>query len=155
MPFREPNISAAGNLPRRFREARGIGSAALKVCTIWSARMKTYWTYIMSNKSRRLYVGFTSDLPYRVFQHKNKLYPDSFTARYEFYMLVWCEPFESPISARMREIELKGWRREKKLRLILAQNPDWADLSREWEEDPGWKLEPDALIRLKRKTPKS
>ena len=51
--------------------------------------------------------------------------------------------------------ELKGWRREKKLKLILAQNPDWADLSREWEEDPGWKLEPDALIRLKRKNSKS
>ena len=109
----------------------------------------------MSNKSRRLYVGSSSTLPYRVFQHQNKLYPDSFTARYEFYMLVWCEPFESPISARMRELELKGWRREKKLKLILAENPDWADLSREWEQDPGWALEPDALIRLKRKTPKS
>jgi hypothetical protein len=61
----------------------------------------------------------------------------------------------APISARMREVEIKGWRREKKLKLILAENPDWADLSREWEEDPGWKLEPDVLIRLKRKTPKS
>jgi putative endonuclease len=70
--------------------------------------MKTYWTYIMSNKSRRLYVGSTSTLPYRVFQHKNKLYPDSFTARYEFYMLVWCEPFGNVISARMREVEIKG-----------------------------------------------
>lgn len=113
--------------------------------------MKTYWTYIMSNKSRRLYVGFTSNLPYRVYQHQNKLYPDSFTARYEFYMLVWCQPFESVIRSKMRETELKGWRRAKKLKLILAQNPDWADLSREWEEDPGWKLEPEALIRLKRK----
>ncbi len=117
--------------------------------------MKTYWAYIMSNKSRRLYVGFTSNLPYRVFQHQNKLYPDSFTARYEFYMLVWCEPFENVIRARMREVELKGWRRAKKLKLILAQNPDWADFSREWEEDPGWKLEPEALIRLKKKNSKS
>ena len=117
--------------------------------------MKTYWVYIMSNKSRRLYVGFTSKLPWRVFQHKNKLYPDSFTAQYEFYMLVWCEPFGSPISARMREVEIKGWRKEKKLKLILAQNPDWADLSREWEEDPGWKLEPEARPRIKRRNPKS
>jgi putative endonuclease len=117
--------------------------------------MKTYWVYIMSNKSRRLYVGSTSKLPYRVFQHKNKLYPDSFTARYEFYMLVWCEPFGNVIRARMREVELKGWRRAKKLKLILAQNPDWADLSREWEEDPGWKLEPEARPRIKRQTPKS
>jgi putative endonuclease len=109
----------------------------------------------MSNKLRRLYVGFTSKLPWRVFQHKNKLYPDSFTAQYEFYMLIWCEPFGSSISARMREVEIKGWRREKKLKLVIAENPDWADLSREREEDPGWKLEPDALIRLKRRTPKS
>jgi putative endonuclease len=117
--------------------------------------MKTYWVYIMSNKSRRLYVGFSSKLPYRVFQHKNKLYPDSFTARYEFYMLVWSEPFGNVIRARMREVELKGWRREKKLKLILAENPDWADLSREWEEDPGWKLEPEAGPSIKRRTPKS
>jgi len=90
-------------------------------------RMKTYWVYIMSNKSRRLYVGFTSKLPWRVFQHKNKLYPDSFTAQYEFYMLVWCEPFGSPISARMREVEIKGWRREKKEALIRG---DFAVLPR-------------------------
>jgi len=44
--------------------------------------MKTFWVYMMSNKSRRLYVGMTSNLIKRVFQHKNKLYPDSFTARY-------------------------------------------------------------------------
>jgi putative endonuclease len=137
-----------------FCEARGIGSAALKGYNLCGP-MKTYWVYIMSNKSRRLYVGSTSKLPYRVFQHKNKLYPDSFTARYEFYMLVWCEPFGNVIRARMREVELKGWRRAKKLKLILAQNPDWADLSREWEEDPGWKLEPDARPRIKRRTPKS
>ena len=104
--------------------------------------MKTYWTYIMSNKSRRLYVGFTSNLPYRVFQHQNKLYPDSFTARYEFYMLVWYEPFESVIRAKMREVELKGWRRAKKLKLILAQNPDWADLSREWKKIQAGSLNP-------------
>jgi putative endonuclease len=142
-------------LRHRLREARGIGSAALKASTIWSERMKTYWTYIMSNKSRRLYTGFTGDLPLRVYEHKNKLYPDSFTARYEFDMLVWYEPFASPISARMREVEIKGWRKEKKLKLILAQNPDWADLSREWEEDLGWKLEPEARPRIKRRPPKS
>jgi putative endonuclease len=113
----------------------------------------------MSNKSRRLYVGFSSKLPSHVFQHKNKLYPDSFTARYEFYTLVytlvWCEPFANVIRARMREVEIKGWRRAKKLKLILAQNPDWADLSREWEEDPGWELEPEARPRMKRRNSRS
>lgn len=154
MLFREPNIIAAKILRNPACEARGIGSAGLKGYNL-GGLMKTYWVYIMSNKSRRLYVGFTSKLPYRVFQHKNKLYPDSFTARYEFYMLVWCEPFGNVIHARMREVELKGWRRAKKLKLILAQNPDWADLSSEWEEDPGWKLEPEARPRIKRKVPKS
>jgi len=51
----------------------------------------------------------------------------------------------------MREKEIKGWRREKKLKLILAQNPDWADLSLEWQESPGWNLAPEAQYRLKRK----
>ena len=117
--------------------------------------MKTFWVYIMSDKSRRLYTGLTSILIKRVFQHKNKLYPDSFTARYHFDMLVWYEEQLDFISARMREVEIKGWRREKKLKLILAENPDWADLSLEWQEDPGWKLEPETRPRIKRRVPKS
>jgi putative endonuclease len=51
--------------------------------------VKTYFVYIMSNKSRRLYVGFSSDLSARVFKHKNKWFEDSFTARYNFDMLVY------------------------------------------------------------------
>jgi putative endonuclease len=85
----------------------------------------------MSNKSRKLYVGLSSDLPRRVDRHKLKIYPDSFTARYSFDMLVWYEEHSNFRSARAREVELKGWRREKKLALILAANPDWADLSLE------------------------
>jgi hypothetical protein len=54
------------------------------------------------------------------------------------------------ISARTREIEIKGWRREKKLKLILAESSDWADLSLEWQEDTGWRIEPDARPKLKR-----
>lgn len=52
----------------------------------------------------------------------------------------------------MREKEIKGWRREK-LKLILAENPDWADLSLEWQEDTGWNLVPEARPKLKRKIP--
>jgi len=51
----------------------------------------------------------------------------------------------------MREKEIKAWRREKKLKLILAENPNWADLSLDWQENPGWKLVPEAGPRLKRK----
>lgn len=96
-------------------------------------------------------MGLSSNLPSRVIRHKLKLYPDSFTARYCFDMLVWYEEHPDFMSARKREVEIKGWRREKKVALIEAENPDWADLSLEWQEDPSWKLEPEAHPRLKRK----
>jgi putative endonuclease len=115
--------------------------------------MKTFWCYIMSNKSRRLYTGFTDDLPGRVLEHKEKLFPSSCTAQYVFDMLVFFETYSSAIPAKMREKEIKGWRREKKLKLILAANPDWADLSLEWQDDPGWNLVPGARPRLKRRAP--
>jgi hypothetical protein len=67
-------------------------------------------------------------------------------------MLVYYEKHTSVIQARMREREIKGWRREKKL--ILSQNPDWADLSLEWQASPGWNLVPEAQYRLKRKLPR-
>lgn len=105
----------------------------------------------MSNKSRRLYTGLSSDLPQRVHRHKLKIYPDSFTARYCFDVLVWYEDHPNFRSARAREVELKRWRRAKKLALILAENPDWADLSLEWQDNPGWEPEPAAFPRLRRK----
>jgi putative endonuclease len=66
-------------------------------------------------------------------------------------MLVFYEEYSSAIRAKMREKEIKGWRREKKLKLILTENPDWADLSLEWQDNPGWNLIPGATFRLKRK----
>lgn len=106
--------------------------------------MKRYWVYIMSNKSRRLYVGFTDDIFRRTIEHKEKLFPSSFTAQYVYDVLVFYEEYSRVVSAKMREKEIKGWRREKKLKLILAENPDWADLSLGWQENPGWKLLPEA-----------
>lgn len=113
--------------------------------------MKRFWVYLMSNKSRRLYTGMTSNLVTRVIEHKLKLFPDSFTARYCYDTLVWYEEHSPFWSARPRELQIKGWRKEKKVALILPENPDWADLSLEWQEDPGWKLEPEARPRIKRK----
>jgi putative endonuclease len=108
--------------------------------------MKKYYVYIMSNKARRLYTGITSKLQKRVFEHKNKLL-DGFTARYNFDMLVYYEEFSQVASAITREKQIKSWNREKKLRLILAENPEWRDLSLEWEEDPLWAAVPDAEHR--------
>ena len=81
--------------------------------------------------NRKLYAGFNGDIAGRVIEHKKKLYPHSFTARYVFDMLVWYEDHGRVVSAKMGEKEIKGWRREKKLKLILAENPEWADLSLE------------------------
>jgi putative endonuclease len=108
---------------------------------------KTYYIYIMSNKSRRLYTGITGELQARVFQHKNKWHEGSFTARYRFDMLVYFQGFSDPSQAIDREKEIKGWRREKKLRLILAVNPDWADLSADWQEAESWRALSDAKSR--------
>jgi putative endonuclease len=108
---------------------------------------KTYFTYILSNKSRRLYVGTTSELQARIFKHKSRWYEGSFTARYRFDMLVYFETYAHPSEAIEREKEIKGWRREKKLRLILSVNPDWADWSAEWRHDESWKAIPEAEFR--------
>ena len=113
--------------------------------------MKRYFVYMMSNKSRRLYLGMTSNLAQRVLQHKDKRFPESFTARYNFDMLVFYEEWSQVVSAIEREKEIKRWRREKKVALVLAENPDWADLSLEWQDHPGWELEPDTRPRIRAK----
>jgi putative endonuclease len=106
----------------------------------------------MSNKSRRLYVGITSRLAARVIEHRNKI-NKGFTSRYKFDMLVYYEEFFEVMNAIAREKEIKGWLREKKLKLILSSNPNWQDLSLVWEEDPSWQAIPEAKPRpvLKRK----
>lgn len=68
--------------------------------------MKTYYVYIMSNESRRLYTGITSRLYSRVFEHKNKALP-GFTARYKFDMLVYYEEFSWVTDAIAREKKSK------------------------------------------------
>lgn len=107
----------------------------------------TYFTYIMSNKSRRVYVGSTSELQVRVSKHRKGWYEGSFTSRYCFDMLVYFETYSNRGDALAREKEIKGWRRQKKLRLVLKANPDWADLSAEWKEDESWQAIPEAKPR--------
>ena len=91
--------------------------------------MKQYYVYIMASRSRTLYIGMTSDLAYRVAQHKQKRFADSFTAKYNVTRLVYFEVFGDSYSAAVRERQLKKWRRAKKIALIESINPDWRDLS--------------------------
>ncbi|MBN1545094.1 MAG: GIY-YIG nuclease family protein [Syntrophaceae bacterium] len=90
--------------------------------------MGDYYVYIMTNKSRTLYIGVTSNLENRVYQHKNKLVP-GFTAKYNIKNLVYYEQTEDVLSAIAREKQIKGWLRSRKIALIESQNPDWVDLA--------------------------
>ncbi len=90
--------------------------------------MKIYYVYILASRQRALYIGITNDLETRLGEHKTKRYPNSFTAKYNITRLVHWEDFTDPSQAIAREKELKGWRREKKVRLIQRENPDWLDL---------------------------
>jgi len=93
--------------------------------------MAEYFVYILSNKSRMLYVGVTSNLERRVFEHRMKLVP-GFTERYGLAQLVYYESTGEVTSAISREKEIKGWVRRKKVALIHSFNPEWKDLSLEW-----------------------
>jgi putative endonuclease len=90
------------------------------------------YVYILSGDSKCLYIGMTTKLEQRVWQHKNGIFPDSFTARYNIHRLVYIERFTNIHAAIAREKQLKRWSRVKKVQLIVAQDPDWHDLSAEW-----------------------
>ena len=91
--------------------------------------MRDAYVYIMSNRSHRLYVGATADLPSRIRQHKEGTYPNAFTARYKFDRLVYFEVIASYPAALKRERYIKGLLRSKKIAMIQIDNPKWRDLS--------------------------
>jgi len=92
---------------------------------------KTYYVYIMTNQSRTLYVGFTNNIQQRIMQHKEGLV-EGFTSHYKIDTLIYFETFNDATSRIAREKQIKRWRREKKVRLINQENPDWHDLSDGW-----------------------
>ena len=94
-------------------------------------KTKTYYVYIMANKSCTLYAGVTNNLERRVLQHRRKLVP-GFTSRYEINRLVYYETFGDVRAAINRETEIKGWLRARKVALIESANRDWKDLSDGW-----------------------
>ena len=93
--------------------------------------MPQYHVYIMSNASRTLYTGVTNDIARRVCEHKQKLVP-SFTSKYNVTSLVFAEATHDVRAAIVRERQIKGWRRSKKIALIESLNPEWDDLSEAW-----------------------
>jgi putative endonuclease len=94
-------------------------------------RQHQYWVYIVASPSRTIYTGVTNDLERRMWEHKQKAVK-GFTADYGVARLVYFEEYRMIDDAISREKQIKGWRREKKLALIEAENPKWRDLSHEW-----------------------
>lgn len=89
---------------------------------------KAGFVYIMaSGRNGTIYIGATSDLPKRVWEHRNGLI-EGFTKRYGCKLLVWYQAFESLDAARHRELQMKEWKRAWKLREIEGMNPEWDDL---------------------------
>jgi putative endonuclease len=93
---------------------------------------KQYFVYIMASRSHVLYVGVTNDLQRRVGQHKQKVV-EGFTQKYNVTRLVYYEMTNDVHVALNREKEIKGWLRKKKIALIESMNPQWKDLSEEWD----------------------
>ena len=88
----------------------------------------TYFVYLLASRPHgTLYIGVTSDLLRRVWEHKNKVVP-GFTTTNDVDRLVWYEPHTDVTVAITREKQIKKWRRDWKIALIEAANPDWRDL---------------------------
>jgi len=88
----------------------------------------------MASEHRTLYTGVTNDLERRVFEHKVGLVP-GFAKKYNCHRLVYYEESSRPMDAIVREKQIKAWRREKRVALIEALNPEWKDLSRDWTSE--------------------
>ena len=89
--------------------------------------MKPGFVYIMASRlNGTLYLGVTSNLVQRAYQHRNGVI-EGFTRQYGC-TLVWFECHDDLQDARLRELQLKKWKREWKIRLIERENPDWLDL---------------------------
>ena len=92
-------------------------------------RSMTYYVYLLSNTTNTtVYVGVTRNLLKRVYEHKHKLDPNSFTARYHIHKLVYFETTSDVHSAIEREKQIKSWSRARKNQLVDGINPRWEDL---------------------------
>ncbi len=93
--------------------------------------MKQPAVYILSNKRNgTLYVGVTSDIVKRIWEHKNNLV-EGFTKKYGVHQLVYYELFDDMYTAISREKQIKKWRRLWKTGLIEKNNPEWRDLTKD------------------------
>ena len=99
---------------------------------------KTYWVYILASGPRgTLYVGMTSDLAGRAFEHRQRLI-DGFTKRHDVERLVYFEMHDDAALAARRERSMKRWRRDWKIELVERENPTWRDRFDDVVRDEGF-----------------
>ena len=96
---------------------------------------KRGFVYILTNKNNTtLYTGVTSNLPKRIYEHKNKLV-DGFSKKYNLDKLVYYEIYDEITEAIKREKQIKAGSRKKKIELINSINPEWEDLSKDFLDE--------------------
>ena len=89
---------------------------------------KQYYVYILTNQNNNVfYIGSTSDLQKRIYEHKNKVF-DGFSKKYNTIKLIYFEVYDDPYLMVSRERQLKNWHRSWKINLIKENNPDFKDL---------------------------
>lgn len=92
-----------------------------------------YYLYLLaSKKNGTLYIGVSNDLERRMFEHKNKLV-EGFTSKYNIDKLMYFESFQYVNDAIRREKNMKKWKRQWKIDVIEKDNPNWKDLSADWD----------------------
>ena len=115
---------------------------------------RSYYVYILSNKTRCLYIGVTNSIRRRVFEHKQHLLK-GFTYRYNIDQLVYYEYFQDVHCAIAREKRLKCWPRKWKEHLIESLNPEWKDLAKDWFTADDFRIldaPPDNEVKLSNKS---
>jgi putative endonuclease len=93
---------------------------------------RTYFVYVLVSASRELYVGVTGNIARRVAQHRTAAGAGGYTARHLTTRLVYCESTDDILTAILREKQIKGWTRRKKIELVEQMNPDWQDFAEGW-----------------------
>ena len=109
---------------------------AYKILHLYNKNMsKTGYVYILTNNNNTtLYVGVTSNLETRIWQHKHNVF-EGFTKQYNVHKLVYFEDAGEMYYAICREKQIKGWTHKKKVELINSINNEWKDLSKDWGID--------------------
>jgi putative endonuclease len=98
---------------------------------------RCYFVYLLASLSGTLYTGLTDDLKKRMMQHKAGLF-DGFTRKYKIDRLMYFETYNDSKIAAQRELQIKKWRREKKIALFAESNAQWRDLTREISRSIGF-----------------